>query len=323
MKCLISSRRENFGEDLLALNIQRGRDHGLPSYDAFRHHCGLRRLGRGWQRRPDELSEEYWTKLRDVYDSPQDIDLYVGAVGEANVAGGVVGPTFACLIGEQFSRMKKGDRFFYTHTRRRGGRGLGPVAREQVLRRTLGDIMCGVTSLDALQKWVTLQPNNDYNELEACAVKATLDTRAIAQEIAFELDNDGILSRPTQPRRELVRSGPPARDSLLLRQSASFSADDAISRPLPQEHIRVRHDFTFPHEEGETTRKSNIINRRVNTVNHRESKSSTAPSSSSSESVLLNRLSSKPRFGVSTHACLFKLCPLNSDGYEYDYDGYS
>jgi peroxidase len=43
----------------------------------------------------------------------EDVDLFVGGTVEKHVAGGSVGPTFACLIGEQFSKLKSGDRFWY------------------------------------------------------------------------------------------------------------------------------------------------------------------------------------------------------------------
>ena len=58
----------------------------------------------------------------------EDIDLMLGGVAEKNVRGGAVGATFACIIGnqycsllhhmvpgEQFKRIKFGDRYFYTH----------------------------------------------------------------------------------------------------------------------------------------------------------------------------------------------------------------
>lgn len=36
-----------------------------------------------------------------------------GAMAERPVSGGIVGPTFACLLGQQFALFKTGDRFFY------------------------------------------------------------------------------------------------------------------------------------------------------------------------------------------------------------------
>ena len=92
----------------MALNIQRGRDHGLPGYNAYRKACGLRQLT-NWRQRPTEVSKEYWKKLKEVYNTVDDIDIYVGGVGETSVKGGVVGPTFACLISDQVSKVSTYD----------------------------------------------------------------------------------------------------------------------------------------------------------------------------------------------------------------------
>jgi len=175
--------RENFGADLLALNIQRGRDHGLPGYNAYRKACGLRYLT-SWNQRPTEVDEKYWEKLKEVYNTVDNIDLYVGGVGETSVRGGVVGPTFACLIADQFRRLKFGDRFFYTHT---NANGLSKVVKDEILQRTLGDVLCDVTRLGKVQTWVTLQPNSDYNPYKTCSSNRQLNMRAIADEIAQEL----------------------------------------------------------------------------------------------------------------------------------------
>ncbi|XP_076095046.1 salivary peroxidase/catechol oxidase-like [Mytilus galloprovincialis] len=102
--------------DLPAINIQRGRDHGLPSYNAFREHCGLSTVSQ-WNPNADEgLEDHRWSVtriLKDIYQNVEDIDLFAGAITEKKVHGGLVGPTFACLIGEQFEALKKGDRFWY------------------------------------------------------------------------------------------------------------------------------------------------------------------------------------------------------------------
>ena len=41
------------------------------------------------------------------------MDVFVGLVSETHVAGSLVGPTLACLLGSQFEDIKFGDRFFY------------------------------------------------------------------------------------------------------------------------------------------------------------------------------------------------------------------
>ncbi len=53
-------------------------------------------------------------RLSQVYESVEDIDLFTGGLAEKPVAGGIVGPTFACLIGQQFLNLKIGE--LLTHT---------------------------------------------------------------------------------------------------------------------------------------------------------------------------------------------------------------
>lgn len=51
--------------------------------------------------------------LRRIYFSVDDIDLFPGGLSETPLMGGVIGPTFACIIGEQFQKLRHCDRFWY------------------------------------------------------------------------------------------------------------------------------------------------------------------------------------------------------------------
>ncbi len=108
------------GDDLIARNIQRGRDHGLPPYNEYRRYCGMRPAC-GWEGKPAEIPWEAWNALRDLYDSPADVDLFVGGLAEEREGDSMLGRTFTCLAARQFYNLKFGDRFFFTH--------LGPRAR--------------------------------------------------------------------------------------------------------------------------------------------------------------------------------------------------
>ncbi|TWU01936.1 peroxidase family protein [Neorhodopirellula pilleata] len=98
------------GFDLAALNIQRGRDHGLPDYNAAREAMGLARA----ETFADVSSDtDVQARLALAYESVDDIDVWVGMLAEDHVNGGTVGELAATVIAEQFMALRDGDRFWY------------------------------------------------------------------------------------------------------------------------------------------------------------------------------------------------------------------
>lgn len=98
------------GFDLAALNIQRGRDHGLPGFNQIRRELGLRPYRRFSQIHPDP---EVAARLRSAYATVEDIDAWVGGLAEAHAEGALVGPTWKAVLADQFRRLRDGDRFWY------------------------------------------------------------------------------------------------------------------------------------------------------------------------------------------------------------------
>ncbi|XP_071090965.1 salivary peroxidase/catechol oxidase-like [Haliotis cracherodii] len=138
--------------DLAAFNIQRGRDHGLPGYSAFRQLCGLPGV---YNFRPSHgglVDHDPHTArlLESVYKDPEDIDLFTGGVSEKPIEKSLVGPLFTCLLGRQFSALKRGDRFWYELS--------DPVTRftpDQLLeirKTSLSRIVCDNTNTFHIQR---------------------------------------------------------------------------------------------------------------------------------------------------------------------------
>merc|ERR1719239_1009383 len=130
-------------DDLVSRNIQRARDHGIPSYGVLREACGMSSLtSRG---APPEINDETWARLMEVYKgNPRHIDPFTGGLAETTPADGSVGPLFACIIKKQFESLRDGDRFFFTHRSNQANsvRSLGPVAKKDVLQRGLASVLC-------------------------------------------------------------------------------------------------------------------------------------------------------------------------------------
>lgn len=128
--------------DLMAINIQRGRDHGLPGYGIARKML-----------LPSDDAEDYTFKklasgkkqeniLKKLYSSVDDMDLFVGGLLEAD---GKIGPVFTEIIKEQFRRIRDGDRFWFENEEN------GIFKKDEILRIkevSMYDIILSVVSSD-------------------------------------------------------------------------------------------------------------------------------------------------------------------------------
>ncbi|XGW08010.1 hypothetical protein V3C99_010827 [Haemonchus contortus] len=100
------------GSDMATINIQRGRDHGFRPYNDYRKLCQLQPIT-NFNEWPEVSDKAVRERVAQLYRTPDELDLYVGGVLEEPIEGSLVGPTFACIIAEQFVRLRDGDRFYY------------------------------------------------------------------------------------------------------------------------------------------------------------------------------------------------------------------
>ena len=141
--------RENSpGSNLAALNIHRSRDHGLPGYNEFRTFC---RLGnaRTFADTAKEIQDPQNIEiLKHLYnDNPALAELWVAGLAETPSYGGIVGPTFRCIIRDQFLRTRAGDRFFYER------RGVWPVHQlSEIKKASLSRIYCDNLNVVSIQR---------------------------------------------------------------------------------------------------------------------------------------------------------------------------
>lgn len=168
------------GLDLVALNLQRGRDHGLPSYQEVVEAIGSQAL----------LPAEVLAILEVIYDEDiddADIDLFIGLLSEEAWGTSLLGETHTKLIREQFERLRDGDPYFYL--------------AENVLPKDLVDWLDGLRLCDIVAWNTDLEDVQPHVMFLATAPANTVDAPPTAALLPAALLALGVLTAAADTAR--------------------------------------------------------------------------------------------------------------------------
>jgi Ca2+-binding RTX toxin-like protein len=150
------------GQDLAAINIQRGHDQGIGTLNETRVALGLEPY-----KSFEDLTSDQGTlaALKQTFTGGIDqVDLWTGGLAENHMPGAMVGQTFGTIIADQFAALRNGDRFYFENA----------LPKEEVAAikaTTLSDI---------------IERDTDTNIMQA---DAFLTTERHASDVAPELPN--------------------------------------------------------------------------------------------------------------------------------------
>ncbi|MEZ6112010.1 MAG: peroxidase family protein [Pirellulaceae bacterium] len=138
------------GLDLAALNIQRGRDHGLADYNQVRVDMGLEPV----ESFSDITSDpELQAQLAEAYQGDvNNIDAWVGALAEDHLPGAAVGELISTVLTDQFQRLRAGDRYWYQNV-------FAGERLNQLEHTRLSDVIERNTGIEGIQPNVFFSPD--------------------------------------------------------------------------------------------------------------------------------------------------------------------
>ncbi|KAF7479325.1 Hypothetical predicted protein [Marmota monax] len=116
-------------------------------YNAWRRFCGLSQPRNLAQLGRVLKNHDLARKFLNLYGTPDNIDIWIGAIAEPLLPGARVGPLLACLFENQFRRARDGDRFWWqkwgVFTKRQ---------RRALSRISLSRIICDNTGITTVSR---------------------------------------------------------------------------------------------------------------------------------------------------------------------------
>ncbi len=131
------------GLDLAAININRGRERGLPDFNTIRQDFGLSAYTTFSEinENPDDMAT-----METLYGDINNIDPWVGMLAEDHMPNALFGETIMKIMEEQFFALREGDRFYYENDP-----VLSQIEKEDIRNTTFRDIIMRNTGITVMQ----------------------------------------------------------------------------------------------------------------------------------------------------------------------------
>ncbi|XP_068081797.1 peroxidase isoform X2 [Anabrus simplex] len=163
---LFQKPTHHYGMDLASINVQRAREHGVPGYADYRRLCGLGETP-SWSSMLGVVHNHTIRRYHDIYDHPDDVDLWSAGVSERPSRGSMVGPTFSCIIARTFRDLRRGDRFWYEN--KGWPSAFTPAQLQQIRQIRLSRILCDAgDELESMQVYAMALPDPERNPRVSC-----------------------------------------------------------------------------------------------------------------------------------------------------------
>lgn len=167
------------GTDLMAVDIQRGRDHGIVDYNELRVAYDLPLLTSFNQLPTDATTRN---ALKTLYaNNINNVDAIVAALAETHLPGSSLGPLTTAILANQFERSRDGDKFFYNADY--NGLYVGGVLKSDVA----AILNLNTVKLADVIKWNTGLTNIASNLFFA-------QTLTPSTPVAGDFNNDGVVN---------------------------------------------------------------------------------------------------------------------------------
>lgn len=132
------------GLDLLSLNIERGRERGLPDYNKIRSDFNLTTHTSFNDVTSDSTLRE---ALISAYGDVSDVDPWIGLMSEDHLPNSIIGEGLYTILKYQFEQLRDGDRYYYENDQ-----AFTNAEMDSIKNTSLSDIILRNTEIATLQK---------------------------------------------------------------------------------------------------------------------------------------------------------------------------